>query len=58
MKHTVLVYERKARGGHHFYQHPDGRTTVIPFHRRDLPMGTFRKTLKDIGMAVEEYKKL
>ncbi|MDX2008297.1 MAG: type II toxin-antitoxin system HicA family toxin [Meiothermus sp.] len=50
--------ERKAKGAHRFYQHPDGRTTVIPFHSGELPMGTFRKILKDIGMTVEEYQRL
>jgi predicted RNA binding protein YcfA (HicA-like mRNA interferase family) len=47
--------ERKAKGAHRFYQHPDGRTTVIPFHSGELPRGTFRKILKDIGLTVEEY---
>ncbi len=50
--------ERKTKGGHRFYQHPDGRTTVIPFHSGELPMGTFRKILRDIGMTVEEYQAL
>ncbi|WP_337869231.1 type II toxin-antitoxin system HicA family toxin [Meiothermus sp.] len=50
--------ERKAKGGHRLYQHPDGRTTVVPFHSGELAMGTFRKILKDIGISVEEYQKL
>jgi predicted RNA binding protein YcfA (HicA-like mRNA interferase family) len=47
--------ERKAKGAHRFYQYPDGRTTIIPFHSGELPWGTFRKILKDIGLTVEEY---
>lgn len=50
--------ERSAKGGHRFYQHPDGRTTVIPFHSGELPKGTFRKILKDIGLTEEEYRDL
>ncbi|MER3480869.1 MAG: toxin HicA [Meiothermus sp.] len=50
--------ERSAKGGHRFCQHPDGRTTVIPFHSGELPKGTFRKILKDAGISEEEYGNL
>lgn len=27
-----------------------GRTTIVPFHTKDLPMGTEQKILKDAGL--------
>ncbi|WP_276956626.1 type II toxin-antitoxin system HicA family toxin [Allomeiothermus silvanus] len=43
-----------VEGGRCFCQHPDGRTTVIPFHSGELPKGIFRKIRKDAGISVEE----
>jgi len=51
LKQAGLI-ERSAKGGHHFYQHPDGRSTVIPFHSGELPKGT------DAGIGEEEYGNL
>lgn len=48
----------RQRGSHAFYRHPDGRATVVPMHRGDLPRGTIREILKDVGISVEEYEKL
>ena len=50
--------ERDAEGSHVFLKHPDGRTTVIPIHNRELGRGLLRKILNDIQLSVEEYDKL
>lgn len=50
--------KRDAEGSHLFFRHPDGRTTVIPIHNRELSRGLLRKILNDIQITVEEYEKL
>lgn len=50
--------KRDAEGSHVFFKHPDGRTTVIPIHNRDLSKGLLRKILNDIQLTVEQYDKL
>jgi len=34
----------------------NGQTTVIPMHRADLPMGTFRKILKDLDLTTSDLE--
>lgn len=48
----------RCKGGHRLYTHPDGRIVVIPFHSGELPKGTFKKILKQIGLTEEEFRKL
>ncbi|MBI5076853.1 type II toxin-antitoxin system HicA family toxin [Candidatus Falkowbacteria bacterium] len=50
--------KRDAEGSHVFFAHPDGRTTVIPLHNRDISRGLLRKILNDIQLSVDEYEKL
>lgn len=50
--------KRDAEGSHVFFAHPDGRTTVIPMHSREISRGLLRKILNDIQISVEEYDKL
>ena len=45
----------RQKGSHCFYQHNDGRTTVVPMHARDLDRSLIRKMLNDIEMSVDEY---
>ncbi|MFC6165656.1 type II toxin-antitoxin system HicA family toxin [Lactiplantibacillus dongliensis] len=42
-----------GRGGHRFYRHPDGRTTEIPFHSKELKKGTEMKILKQISLPAK-----
>lgn len=42
------LVSRKGRGGHRRYQHPDGRTTEIPFHSGELKKFTQNKIRKQI----------
>ncbi|MBI4411405.1 MAG: type II toxin-antitoxin system HicA family toxin [Deltaproteobacteria bacterium] len=51
--------EVHGKGSHIVMQHAvDKRMTVIPFHCRDIPKGTLKGILKDIGLDIEELKKL
>ncbi|MBN2329056.1 MAG: type II toxin-antitoxin system HicA family toxin [Candidatus Omnitrophica bacterium] len=45
-------------GSHSFYQHPDGRTTTVAIHSKDLPRGTMKKILRDIRLSEDEFQKL
>ncbi len=48
----------RQKGSHAVYEHPDGRSTVLPMHRRELAKGTLRSILRDIGLSVEKYDRL
>ncbi len=50
--------ERDAEGSHVFFKNPDGRTTVIPVHNKDISRGLLRKIFNDIQISVEEYERL
>jgi predicted RNA binding protein YcfA (HicA-like mRNA interferase family) len=51
--------QRDAEGSHVFFQHPDGRTTVIPVHQnKDISKGLLKKILNDLKINTEEYDKL
>lgn len=55
-----LGFERKRQEGSHvFFQHRDGRATVVPFHAgEDIGRGLLRKILRDVQIEPEEYLKL
>jgi len=55
---TLGFEKRDAEGSHLFFQHPDGRTTVISLHNREMSRGIIRKILSDIQLSVEEYDNL
>ena len=49
-------YQKRQKGSHSFWAHPDGRTTVIPIHPgKKLPVGMVSKILSDIEFPVSEY---
>ncbi|MBO8129678.1 MAG: type II toxin-antitoxin system HicA family toxin [Peptococcaceae bacterium] len=51
--------EQRQHGSHIYFRHPDGRTTVIPYHKgEDLGRGLIRKILRDIGISPDEYEQL
>lgn len=50
--------QRDAEGSHVFFSHPDGRTTVLPMHNRELSRGLLRKILNDLRLSVEKYDAL
>ena len=48
----------RQRGSHIFFKHPDGRCTVVPFHKgEDLPKGLIRKILQDIDTDWEDFRR-
>jgi predicted RNA binding protein YcfA (HicA-like mRNA interferase family) len=42
--------------GSHLKVRLNSKTTVIATHRTDLPTGTFRKVLKDLGLTTEDLE--
>lgn len=55
--------DKRRKGSHVFYQHPDGRTTTLPNHPgRDLATPLTRTVLREIGLSpqrfTEEIRKL
>lgn len=49
----------RQKGSHLFYQHPDGRATVVPYHAgEDLGRGLVRSILRDIEMSREAFLEL
>ena len=47
----------RQEGGHAFFRHPDGRTTVIPIHSREtIDRGLLNKIIKkDLSVDREEF---
>jgi hypothetical protein len=45
----VVRRERPAKGGHVIIRH-GGRTTTVSMHRGDMPVGTFRAILRQLGL--------
>jgi predicted RNA binding protein YcfA (HicA-like mRNA interferase family) len=50
--------EKRQIGSHVIMRHPDGRQTYIAMHPGDIPVGTFRKILKQAQLSEEELYKL
>ncbi|HVX19881.1 MAG TPA: type II toxin-antitoxin system HicA family toxin [Acidimicrobiales bacterium] len=49
----------RTAGSHRVMRHPDGRGTTVPVHAgRDVAKGTLRGILADVGMTVEEFRRL
>lgn len=49
----------RQKGSHIFLQHPDGRTTVVPYHPAEtVDRKLLRKIIKQIDMEPEEFMKL
>jgi len=49
----------RTKGSHHIYYQPGTKTrVVVPFHKRDLPVGTCIAILKSAGINREELKEL
>ncbi len=44
------------KGSHAFFEHQDGRTTVVPIHQgEDIGKGLLNEILKDIEMDIENF---
>jgi len=50
--------EIRQVGSHKFFKHPNGKTTVVPFHKgRDIGRGLLRSILDDCGITIQEFIK-
>lgn len=50
--------EIRQKGSHKFFRHPDGRTTVVPYHPTyEIGPGLLRKILNDVKITPEEFKR-
>ena len=48
----------RQKGSHLFFQHPDGRTTVVPRHGgEDMGRGILRHILREIDVSPDEFEK-
>lgn len=56
--HLGFQYKHQ-RGSHRVYTRSDGRLVVIAFHGggRDVPIGTLRRIIADMGISVAEFNK-
>jgi predicted RNA binding protein YcfA (HicA-like mRNA interferase family) len=58
LKSKGFILDR-IKGSHHIYYHPETKTrVVVPFHKRDLPVGTCIAILKSAGINKEELREL
>lgn len=60
---TIKLLEKKgfildrSKGSHRIFIHPETkRRVVVPFHKKDLPKGTFMEILKQAGISKDELK--
>ena len=53
--HKLGFREVRQKGSHVFFEHPDGRTTTVPFHK-EIRIGLLSKIIKkDLKMELEDY---
>lgn len=45
----------RIKGSHHFYHNPETKkSTIVPFHGKDVPKGLLNEILKEAGISREE----
>ena len=49
LKKEGFIESRQGKGSHVFFDHPDGRRTMVAMHNKDVTPGTLRKIERDIG---------
>ena len=48
----------RQKGSHAFFEHPDGRVTLVPVHgNEDIGRGLMRQILREINLTPEEFSK-
>jgi predicted RNA binding protein YcfA (HicA-like mRNA interferase family) len=46
---------KRIKGSHHIFQHSvNKKITVVPVHKKDLPIGTFLAIIKQAGLRKDE----
>ena len=49
----------RQEGSHIFFKHPDGRTTVVPYHSsQDIGRGLLRAIIEDIKITPQQFERL
>jgi len=51
----VLVSQK---GSHGKYKNPSGKIVILPMNRKEIPMGTFRSILRQMGINFEDFEKI
>jgi len=52
-QHGFLL--KRINGSHHIFQHPiSKKITVVPFHSKDLPIGTLKAIFKQSGIEKDD----
>lgn len=52
-----FVHIRQS-GSHIFFQHPDGRTTLVSGHPgQDIGRGLMRQIIREVGLTPDEFSK-
>jgi predicted RNA binding protein YcfA (HicA-like mRNA interferase family) len=46
----------RIEGSHHIMEHPDGRGTTVPVHKRDVAKGTMGSIMQDTGLTAEQLR--
>jgi predicted RNA binding protein YcfA (HicA-like mRNA interferase family) len=49
---------KRQSGSHIILRHGDGRQTYVSMHPGDIPIGTFKKILKQANITEEDFKRL
>jgi predicted RNA binding protein YcfA (HicA-like mRNA interferase family) len=50
--------EVRQAGSHKVLRHVDGQQTYVAMHPGNLPIGTFRKILKQAGLTEDQFRQL
>lgn len=54
--HSIGFQEIRQSGSHIFFQHPDGRTTLVPRHNgEDIGRGLLRQILREAELTPEQF---
>ncbi len=49
----------RHKGSHAFWQHEDGRATIVPIHKgEDIGRGLLRQILPDVDINLDEFARL
>ena len=49
----------RQKGSHAFWQHEDGRATIVPLHKgEDIGRGLLRQIFRDVGIDPAEFARL
>lgn len=46
------------KGSHGKYKNSEGKIVILPMNRKEIPYGTFRSILRQIGISLKEFEKI